>query len=260
MNLSEENGKPLSSRNRWVNKRMAEDIAEFDHVIYQSCFSKLQADQYLQPRTQAVSIIYNGVDTSFLVPKRNLHRNKPTILSLRQYHHEEVRLALRVFEQVRRHRDCSLVIVGPMRDASISLESIVNNYSGSFTFRRDVKCLGTVSYEQLPDIFSRADVFLHLKVGDCCPNTVLESLSCGIPVVCPAWGGQSELVGSGGIAVKGLPWSVDEHFVQGMAEAVMEILDEQEDYAEAARAIAVERFDMSKIGEEYLNVLLPPGF
>ena len=46
-------------------------------------------------------------------------------------------------------------------------------------------------------VYSAADVFVICSLQDNLPNTVLESLACGIPVIGPAVGGISDMVRDG---------------------------------------------------------------
>jgi glycosyltransferase involved in cell wall biosynthesis len=228
----------------------------FDHVIYQSAFSKEQADRHLYYRGEAFSIIHNGVDIEFFKPQEGMgSRLRATILVFGKHYAEHLSLALDVFRQVRKIQDAKLLIVGPMRDGTEGVSSFVANYLENSTLIQDVECVGTMPFERLPEALSRADLFLHVKVGDSCPNAVLEAMACGLPVVCPAWGGTRELVGSAGMAVKGPPWDVNNALRDGMAEAVIEILENLEAFKTKARERAVEKFYMNRVAEQYLAVL-----
>jgi glycosyltransferase involved in cell wall biosynthesis len=61
---------------------------------------------------------------------------------------------------------------------------------------------GEVSPSDLPKYLRAADAFIHLSWFDSCPNTVVEALACGLPVLCSHNGGTRELVGDNGIVVK----------------------------------------------------------
>ncbi|HET8969258.1 MAG TPA: hypothetical protein VFN06_07515, partial [Gaiellaceae bacterium] len=70
---------------------------------------------------------------------------------------------------------------------------------------------------------------------------------CGLPVVHPASGGTSELVGDvGGIGVPHpVSWERDEPPApDALADAVTRVLDDLPRYSAAARARAVERFSL----------------
>lgn len=61
---------------------------------------------------------------------------------------------------------------------------------------------GSQPYEVCLEIFSAANWMLHLAWLDHCPNTVVESLSQGTPVICSEHGGTKELVQGYGVILK----------------------------------------------------------
>src|SRR6202011_265504 len=58
----------------------------------------------------------------------------------------------------------------------------------------DVIQLGRVSVDVMPSVYAAADVFLHPSVEDNFPLMVLESLSCGTPVIAFDVGGVADSV------------------------------------------------------------------
>jgi glycosyltransferase involved in cell wall biosynthesis len=61
---------------------------------------------------------------------------------------------------------------------------------------------GPQSHEVCLEIFSAANWMIHLAWLDHCPNTVVESLSQGTPVICSEHGGTKELVQEFGLVLK----------------------------------------------------------
>ncbi len=239
-----------------MNDRLKADLERFDHVIYQSAFSKEQADVHLYRRTNNYSIIHNGVDTQFFRPREVATRDaRPTIMVLAKHHPKDLALALDGFKRVGVVLDARLLIVGPMRDGASSAATFVTEYLKMDNCGKDIKCLNTIPYEKIPDTLAQADVFLHVKIVDSCPNAVIEALACGLPVVCPAWGGTKELIGAGGIAVAGPPWGVDDALRDGMAEAVLQILAKIDDYKTSAFSISQNKYDRYVVVQEYLEAM-----
>ena len=112
---------------------------------------------------------------------------------------------------------------------------------------RPVELLGPYPQRDAPELLRRADVLLHTKVNDPCPSTVIEAMTSGLPVAYSASGGVPELVGAD--AGVGVPAPLD--FERGhapdpaeLARAVLAVAERLDDYAEAARARAVARFDL----------------
>ena len=65
----------------------------------------------------------------------------------------------------------------------------------------NVFCLGFLNQQQLFPYYQHAIAFLHFCWIDCCPNTVVEALCSGTPVVCTSNGGTKELVRESGIII-----------------------------------------------------------
>ena len=61
---------------------------------------------------------------------------------------------------------------------------------------------GPQPHEVCLEVFSAADWMLHLAWLDHCPNTVVESISQGTPVICSEQGGTKELVQEFGVILK----------------------------------------------------------
>jgi glycosyltransferase involved in cell wall biosynthesis len=110
-----------------------------------------------------------------------------------------------------------------------------------------VELLPPYSRAAAPAIFHRAHMLLHTQVNDSCPMVVLEAMACGLPVVYACSGGVPELVGQE--AGVGVPDPTDwERLLPpdplSLAEAVLQVATDLKYYSQAARARAVERFDL----------------
>ena len=65
-----------------------------------------------------------------------------------------------------------------------------------------VNWLGVIPHEQIPDLDRSAHLFFTAEINAACPNSVVEALACGLPVVGYATGSIPELVGDDGGAVE----------------------------------------------------------
>ena len=69
--------------------------------------------------------------------------------------------------------------------------------------KNNFKYLGLYNQENAPNIYQNSHVYVMLKYKDPCPNTVIEALSCGLPILYSASGGVPEIVGNScGVALK----------------------------------------------------------
>ena len=115
--------------------------------------------------------------------------------------------------------------------------------------------------------YQGADVYLHAARADTFPNTVLEALACGTPVVATAVGGIPEQIRSlpapfsstpGLLAAKPSPTGIltEGGDAEAMAEAIVLLATQQElrrCLGENAARDAVRRFDLNRLAADYLH-------
>jgi glycosyltransferase involved in cell wall biosynthesis len=113
--------------------------------------------------------------------------------------------------------------------------------------------LGHVSDDSmLASVYSGADVFVIPSLQDNLPNTVLESLACGTPVVGFDTGGISDMVRPG---VTGLLAPVGD--VDNLREAIAELLQDplmRVRMSENCRRIAVEEYALDLQARRYVEL------
>lgn len=112
-----------------------------------------------------------------------------------------------------------------------------------------------VPYQKDPQNVARyyqaADLYIHPARADTFPNTVLEALACGIPVVASAVGGISEQVmeGKTGFLVPvGDAWTMAKRIVELLSDEELRLWMGQEAVEDAAR-----RFEMQEMARTYLK-------
>lgn len=116
-----------------------------------------------------------------------------------------------------------------------------------------VHCLGRLS--ELPAIakaYNTADVFLMPSLEDNLPNTVLESLSCGIPVVAFDTGGIPEMV-----AHQKNGYIAESQNARQLVEGIQWVLENPERYqqlSQAARATILNDYSYEKVAAKYLEL------
>jgi glycosyltransferase involved in cell wall biosynthesis len=107
------------------------------------------------------------------------------------------------------------------------------------------------SQQELAELYSLADVFVLPSTEDNLPNTVMESMACGTPVVAFKVGGIPEMIDhqqNGYLA----------EFKSGadMAKGIFEILytDDNTRYSKSARDKVLNDFNNEKVAQQYMEV------
>ncbi len=236
-----------------INQRIQKDILLSDWVVYQSEFSRKMAGKYLYNRTENYSIIYNGVDVSHFIPQHRRNK-KIVIMALGNWRDADiVCTCLESFRLFEKKRKSEFKLIGQMAN---DVEKRVNTWLADHAQLGDsISIVGKVGFEQLPDFINQCDIALHIKCGDWCPNAVLESLACGVPVVYHELGGTKETVGNAGIAIEYEPYCYDEEYARKASDSILKIADELEEYRERARHQAL-NFSIEKVTQQYMEVLL----
>jgi glycosyltransferase involved in cell wall biosynthesis len=91
-----------------------------------------------------------------------------------------------------------------------------------------------------------------------CPNSTIEAMACGLPVVAFDTGALPELIqGDAGRVVLygGDPWKLDTPDIEGLAQATVDVLGNQPHFRVGARKRAEEAFGLDHMVEGYLKSL-----
>jgi glycosyltransferase involved in cell wall biosynthesis len=117
---------------------------------------------------------------------------------------------------------------------------------------------GLAPRERIPQIDRSAHLFYSSDIHPACPNSVIEALACGLPVVSFDTGALPELVSEAAgrlVPYGGDPWRLDPPDVEALTEASLEILSDLERFRKGARARAEDAFGLDATVEAYLDVL-----
>jgi glycosyltransferase involved in cell wall biosynthesis len=223
-----------------LNRRYRRALLAADHVLFQSRFSKESSDLFLGAPRGSSEILYNAVDVERFTPAGNPPAGGPVLLvGGDQTQAYRLELALRTFARVLdAYPEARLLVTGRLVSPAAPLLDELG-------IGERVELVGRYAQRDAPELFRRAHLLLHTKVLDPCPSTVIEAMAAGLPVVHPASGGTTELVGGeAGVGVEHpQSWDRDEPpSPEAMAEAVTAVVADRERYAAAARRRAVEHF------------------
>lgn len=235
----------------FIRKRLA------DHVIYQSQFIKNWWEDWYKPARVPCSVILNGVDLEKYTPN-GLHE-RPTghyrLLvvegSLTGAQNSGLFHAAELADLLSHHYKIELCIVGRVDGRT---KKRLEHY---LTFR--LRFLDAIPREQIPWIMRSSHLLYSAEVNPPCPNSVIEALACGLPVIGFDTGSLAEIVqrDAGRLVLYGAnPWKLEKPDVPALANPAREVLDDEPRFRQSARERAEADFDVEKMVDEYLKVLL----
>ena len=235
----------------FIRRRLA------DHVIYQSQFIKNWWEDWYRPARVPASVTINGVDLERYTPN-GLHE-RPTghhrLLivegSLAGALNSGLFHAAELADRLSHHYKIELCIVGRVDGRTR------NRLQRHTTFR--VRFLDAIPREQIPWIMRSSHLLFSAEVNPPCPNSVIEALACGLPVVGFDTGSLAEIVqgDAGRLAPYGAnQWKLRKPDISALANAAVEVLEDQPRFRTSAREQAESKLGLDQMVEEYLKVLL----
>ncbi|WYD80828.1 MAG: glycosyltransferase family 4 protein [Candidatus Electrothrix gigas] len=234
-----------------INRNNQDIMRQADYVIFQSEFCRKTSEKFLHIKPKSWEILHNPVNTKLLVPVVN-KKKSPWRLLVTGSHWEFYRIesAVRALEElVRNNRNVVLYIAGAYcwGQDMIESEKRIFELACSLGVHDRVILHGSYSQDEVVDLFGKVHVLLHTKYNDPCPRSVIESMSCGVPVVYSASGGVPELVDcNAGVGLKA-PTDWEQNHPpdsKELAGGVEQVFADYSFYSKGARACAVNNFDV----------------
>lgn len=180
------------------NKDIVDGIRQASGIVFQSEFSKQLVSRFIGIPDVPHVIIPNGIDLSqfnSLGPDKRVSLGIPEdtfvfVTSAKWRSHKRLSATISLFEKFRNEycENSALIILG-----DLSTEAC-KKIDG-------VHYIGHVQPNDLPQWYRTGDVFLFLSWLDNCPNSVLEAMASGVPVLCTNQGGTKELVLRTGLGI-----------------------------------------------------------
>ena len=236
----------------FIRKRLA------DRIVYQSAFSRQWWERSYGETHQPWQVVFNGVDLEAYSPAGVHTRPEDCwrILlvegSLGGGYEGGLETAAQMAEKLRVDIRLQLEIVVAGR-ASPSLQAA---WQGRTSF--PLRFSGLVPRNAIPEVDRSAHLLFAADINAACPNSVIEALACGLPVVSYNTGALSELVqGDAGVIVPygGDPWKLDRPDFASLAKAAAQVLQDQPRYRAGARQRAEEAFGLDPMVEGYLQAM-----
>ena len=209
------------------------------------------ADERFQPLTdvktlEAFRARYRLPQNFILVVTRVVHGGQEDDGPLFPGKNPEV--AFRAFRRIRDEIDYDLVFAG------YRVKEYLEHWEGKDACFDRVHFVGQVPFEELHLLFNSAGIVVNPCVYEGCPNTVLQAMACGRPVIVASSGGSADV--AAGAALMASPMD-DEHLAKQLCRVA-------NDPALQSRMVAASlnrsrQFSWRKTAEGILNVLVDLG-
>ncbi len=229
------------------------------HIVYQSEFSHLWWEDWYGSTQAGGSVVHNGVDLAEYCPAAvDSHpqgRCRLLIVegSLGGGYDMGLDNAVKLSETLMEKHGLpvELMVVGKITDehkARVQAQS-----------RVPMLWAGVLDPAQVVEAMRSAHLLFSADLHPACPNSVIEALACGLPVVAFDTGALKELVqGDAGRVVPygGDPWKIDPPDIPALAEAAAELLSDPMHFSHAARDYAEHHLGLDAMMDGYLRALL----
>jgi glycosyltransferase involved in cell wall biosynthesis len=246
---SEWNNFILASIRRWLA----------DRVVYQSGFARTWWQSVYGAVKAPGRVIFNGVDLEEFSPQQtNLRpagRERILLVEGRLGGGYEIGLENAVGLAQRlallRPNPVELMVVGDVPDP---LRARCERAAPGM-----VRWQGVVKRDEIAAIDRSAHLLFSADLNAACPNSVVEALACGLPVVAFATGSLSELVTdeAGCVVPWGSNyWKLEPPDLDGLSSSAAGMLSDLERFQNGARARALQAFGLETMVDLYLEALL----
>lgn len=221
-----------------------------DFIIFQSEYSQKQCREVLGFSEADSSIIYNGVDKDvFYVNKNKQIDDCIDLVMTGNFRDVDMIYPLVRAMEVLESSSLSfrLRLVGP----------VLEKYKDALS-RQDIELLGAMDSKSISQVLRDSDIFVYSFLNPNCPNSVIEAISTGLPVVGFDSGSMSELCSFQTELLAGVSDKViqlyEELDGELLAKKILLCAGDYNKYREVALANSY-RYDIKDTVRSYLTVL-----
>jgi sugar transferase (PEP-CTERM/EpsH1 system associated) len=242
----------LPARQRII-RRAAYAMADAVFCVSEELRNYHARQAWLAP--EKISVLHNGVDTTRYSPQPDLRRAARERLQI-----SDSTLVLGIVSRLVPIKDHATLFRAAerLRDRKIDVRVLV---AGSGPERQRLEAqveaspalAGRVAFlgasENVPEIINALDIFVLPSLTEGMSNTILEAMSCSIPVVATRVGGNPELVQEGRTGLLFSPG--DDAQLAAQIELLASSEELRRDYGAAARRRVLEDFSLDQMLDNY---------
>ena len=175
--------------NEQLNAPIKQAIGGAKGLIYQSAYNKRIIEYHLGASDIPSVVIPNGANLQQFSPEGASCRERlgipadaRVLLTSGTWRaHKRLGAVIELFRGLRQHHsDLHLIIIGSAEELRVA--------------DKRIHCVGFIEPRELAAWYRSADLYVFLAWLDNCPNSVVEAIATGLPVLCTNLGGTRELV------------------------------------------------------------------
>ena len=240
----------------WLLAYIRERLAT--QVVYQSHFVQDWWKSTHRMGPESHTVIHNGVDLKQFNPQgsETPPRDRIRILmvegSLQGGYELGLQSAVALAEavQVELSKNVELAVAGKTE------EDLKDKWTQKSRVR--IEWAGVVPNGNIPALNRGAHLLYSADLNAACPNSVIEALACGLPVLAFDTGALKELVPpqAGRLApYGGDPWKLDPPNIKGLVSGAVELIQTQAAFRKGARTRAEAAFGLEAMVDAYIQAL-----
>lgn len=244
--------------NNYILTTIRQNLA--DRIVYQSNFARKWWQTVHGSSTADSMVVYNGVNLDTFHPGEGpgiKHQDCIRILMVEAHisggYEQGLDNAVRLVQILSSQTDkkVELVVAGKV---SPDLQKHWQKESGGM-----ITWAGILPLSQIPALDRSAHMLFSADLNAACPNSVIEALACGLPVLAFSTGSLPELINqdTGRVVSYGSNyWNLEPPDVPALATAAMEVLADLKTLSINARKRAEAEFGLDRMVEKYLEALI----
>jgi glycosyltransferase involved in cell wall biosynthesis len=174
-----------ASAPEWLNQIYKKTITKitFDIADCILCYTEIEKKniEKLGINTKKIRVIHNGVDTTLFTPHPNKKKNgfQHLLWVGRFVLGKRVDLLIEAYNTtLKEYPNARLTLVGegPLKES-------IENKIEKLGLKKNIQIINRIDNSDLPALYNQADIFILPSLMEGIPRTLLEAMSCGIPVI-----------------------------------------------------------------------------